>query len=279
LSTIATSSPQGEGERHGQGGEGEVPEQRAEEVLGNQLVGEHVGEVAEPDVDLPALGQLVALVVEEQAVLVVRGPGLAALGVLDAVAGRVVGPLRGALEGAGQAGGHDRPVGGGHAEVGQVLLAGPGLADAEDGVAGGLGDVVLGRELQAVGGQRLEALGRAHLGRPGLGVGQQEHQVAGGRAALGGDGQPVVGRAGDLGHRGPFDGLDGVLLAAPVGVPEVRERGAHGVQHREHLEAQQEQRPRDQVLGRDAAGRQVDPEDHRRDGDQQGQAEPLALLD
>jgi hypothetical protein len=279
LSTIATSSPQGEGERDGQGGEGDVPDQRAEEVPADQRVGEHGGEVAQADVDPPALGQVLALGVDEQAVVVVGGPGLARPGVLDAVAGLVVGPLGGALEGAGEPGGHDRPGGGGHVEVGQVLLAGPGLPDAEDGVAGGLGDVALGRELEAAGGQRLQAVGGAELGGPGLGVDQKEHEVAGDRVALGGDRQPVVGRAGDLGHRGPLDGLDRVLLAALVSVPEVREGGAHGVEHREDLEGQQEQGPGDQVLGRDAAGREVDPEQHRRDQDEQAQPEPLALLD
>jgi hypothetical protein len=160
---------EGEGEGHGQGGEGEVPDQGAEEVLGDQRVGEHVGEVAEADVDLPALGQVLAVGVDEQAVGVVGGPGLAGLGVPDAVAGRVVGPLGGALEGAGEAGVHDRPVGGGHAEVGQVLLARPGLADAEDGVARGLGNVVPQRKLEPVGGQLLQAVGRAQLGDLRLG--------------------------------------------------------------------------------------------------------------
>jgi hypothetical protein len=64
-----------------------------------------------------------------------------------------------------------------------------------------------------------------------------------------------------------------------VGVPEVRERRAHRVEHREDLERQEEQRPGDQVLGRDPARGEIHPEDHRRDGDEQGQAQPLLLLD
>jgi hypothetical protein len=252
---------------------------RTEEVLGDQRVGDDVDEVAKADVDLPALRQVVALVVDEEAVGVVRRPCLAGLLVLDAVAARVVGPLGSALEGARQAGVDDRPPVGRHAEVGQILLARPGLAEAEDRVAGRLGDVALGRELYVARGELLETLGRADEGLLGLGIGEQEDDVTGGRVALGGNREPVVGRAWHLRDRGALDGADRVLLAAPVGVAEVREGGAHGVEHGEDLERQQEQRPGYQVLGRDAARGEVDPEQQRGHTDQQGQAEPLALLD
>ena len=63
-------------------------------------------------------------------------------------------------------------------------------------------------------------------------VGQQEHEVAGRRVALGGDGQDVLGGAGHLLDRRVLDRGDRLLLGPAVPVAEVGERGGDRVDDR-----------------------------------------------
>ena len=83
-------------ERHGRG-EGDVPEQGAEEGGGKGRLEQEATEVVEPDTDLPPLGQSLAVLVVEGTALVVGVVGLAGLGVLDTVTCVVVDVLGVAL--------------------------------------------------------------------------------------------------------------------------------------------------------------------------------------
>ncbi len=192
----------------------------------------------------------------------------------------VVRPERLALVGPGEAVGADGALVGGHDERGDGVAAAAGLPDVQQGVAVRRGDLAAEAAHLDVGGvelaQPFRVAGEDVLG---LRVAEQEDQGAGRRVALRGDGEVVLGRAGDLLHRGGLHGDDRVVLAAAVAVAEVRERGARGVEHREDLEGDQEERAGDQVLGGDVPAAQVEVEQAGGGGHQDAQPDPVFGLD
>src|SRR5699024_7934182 len=120
-------------ERHGRG-EGDVPDQGAEEGGGKGRLEQEPTEVVEPDADLPTLGQSLTVLVVEGTTLVVGVIGLAGLGVLDTVTCVVVDVLGVALEGTGQTAGADPgTVGGGHRELLEFVTARVDLGGGQDG--------------------------------------------------------------------------------------------------------------------------------------------------
>src|SRR5690606_35156312 len=185
---------------------------------GGGRVGDEPQEVGEADVDLPALEQPLPVGGDEDAVGVVGGVLHSGDGVHDAVAVLLVGAGGLAFVGQGQATGADAgAVTGGHREVRDLVAALVDLGGGEDGVVLGRGDLAGGVGGDGVGGEFGEPLGVARVDGA-VGRGQQEHQVAGVRVAVGGDGEGVAGRVGGAHHGVRLDRGDGLLLVAAVPV-------------------------------------------------------------
>jgi hypothetical protein len=151
------------------------------------------------------------------------------------------------------------------------------LTEVEDGQAGCGGHLPRGRHGRV--GDRSEPGGVALLDGLRLRIVEQEDEVAGCRIAGCRDGQDIFSRARDLAHRIRLDRRDGVRLAAAVGVTEVGERRGERGHHGEHLEGDQEDRPREEVLDRDVPRLEIDREDDQCHSGQQPEPHPLLLRD
>src|SRR5690606_39830499 len=91
-----------------------------------------------------------------------------------------------------------------------------------------------------------------------VGRGWQDGEVAGVRGVVGGYGGGGLGGVGGAHHGVGLDRGDGLLLVPAVPVAEVGDRGADGVQHRQDLEGDEQQRPGHQAYQRHVAGGQAD---------------------
>ena len=108
---------------------------------------------------------------------------------------------------------------------------------------------------------------------------EQEDDVAGRGVAVGGQGQRVDRGVGHLLDRGALDRRDRLLLGAAVAVAEVREGRRDGVEDRDDLEGDEEERAGQQVLHRHGAGGEVDVERQCGHGHDDGQAPPVVGAD
>ena len=79
--------------------------------------------------------------------------------------------------------------------------------------------------------------------------------------------------------RAGLDGRDGILFGPAMRVPEVGERRPQRGDDRDHLEGDQEDRPRQQVFDRDVPRLQVDDENDDRHRDQHCGPDPFLLGD
>jgi hypothetical protein len=212
-------------------------------------------EVREADAHLPALREVRARGVDEVALSLVGLPPVALA--LDAVAARVVDQRRASLDRAAQSVRLDQAAAGRYGQRRDLLRPGRRLRCRQYGEAGR--PQHLARHAHLGAGHRCEPGRVARLDLLGLGVHEEEDQPV----ALQRRGQAVLGRAGRLPYGAGLDRRDGGPLVAAVAVAEVRERGAHRVEDREHLEGDQEDGAGDQVLGRDEAAGQVEVGDGR----------------
>src|SRR5690606_35624156 len=151
---------------------------------------------------------------------------------------------------------------------GDLVGAGGGLRRGQHGDAGRAQHLAGDADLGA--GQRRQPGGVAERDLLGVRVDEQEDQV--GAAHRGGE--LVFGRAGGLPHGAALDGGDGGRLVAAVAVAEVGEGGGHRVEHREHLEGEEEDGAGDEVLGRDVPPGEVEVADDGGGAEQHAQPDP-----